>query len=113
MREIVGLYLTPPTQALTRSVDEKSQIQDLGREQPVLPMLPSSPERQTHSYIWSEATSLFAALDSASDFVIRKCYKRHRAVELLDFLKKIDANVPAGLDIHIALEIIALSQPLR
>jgi hypothetical protein len=49
-------------------------------------------------------TSLFAALDVASGFVIGKCYKRHRAAEFLNFLKEIDAQVPAGLDIHIVMD---------
>ena len=104
VRDIVGLYLSPPNRALVLSVDEKSQIQALDREQPVLPMMPGIPERRTHSYIRHGTTSLFAALDVASGFVIGKCYKRHRAAEFLDFLRQIDARVPQGLDIHIILD---------
>ena len=63
-------------------------------EQPVLPMMPGVPERRTHSYVRHGTTSLFAALDVASGFVIGKCYKRHRAAEFLDFLKQIDGNYP-------------------
>src|SRR4030088_2761379 len=104
VRDIVGLYLSPPNRALVLSVDEKSQIQALDREQPVLPMMPGVPERRTHSYVRHGTTSLFAALDIASGFVIGKCYKRHRAAEFLDFLKQIDARVPEGLDIHIIMD---------
>jgi transposase len=104
VRDIVGLYLSPPNRALVLSVDEKSQIQALDREQPVLPMMPGIPERRTHSYIRHGTTSLFAALDVASGFVIGKCYKRHRAAEFLDFLKRIDARVPDDLDIHIIMD---------
>lgn len=104
VRDIVGLYLSPPNRALVLSVDEKSQIQALDREQPVLPMMPGIPERRTHSYIRHGTTSLFAALDVASGFVIGKCYKRHRAAEFLDFLRQIDARVPQGLDIHIIMD---------
>ncbi len=104
VRDIVGLYLSPPNRALVLSVDEKSQIQALNREQPVLPMMPGVPERCTHSYVRHGTTSLFAALDVASGFVIGKCYKRHRAKEFLAFLKEIDANVPADLDIHIIMD---------
>jgi transposase len=104
VREIVGLYLSPPNRALVLSVDEKSQIQALDREQPVLPMMPGIPERRTHSYVRHGTTSLFAALDIASGFVIGKCYKRHRATEFLDFLKQIDAGVPDGLDVHIIMD---------
>ena len=74
------------------------------REQPVLPMMPGIPERRTHSYIRHGTTSLFAALDIASGFVIGKCYKRHRAAEFLDFLKQIDARIPDGLDVHIIMD---------
>jgi transposase len=104
VRDIVGLYLSPPNRALVLSVDEKSQIQALDREQPVLPMMPGVPERRTPSYVRHGTTSLFAALDIASGFVIGKCYKRHRAAEFLDFLKQIDARVPEGLDIHIIMD---------
>ncbi len=104
VRDIVGLYLSPPNRALVLSVDEKSQIQALDREQPVLPMMPGVPERRTPSYIRHGTTSLFAALDVASGFVIGKCYKRHRAKEFLAFLKEIDANVPDDLDIHIIMD---------
>ncbi|AYG58313.1 IS630 family transposase [Rhizobium jaguaris] len=104
VRDIVGLYLSPPNRALVLSVDEKSQIQALDREQPVLPMMPGVPERRTHSYVRHGTTTLFAALDVASGFVIGKCYKRHRATEFLDFLKQIDANVPPDLDVHIVMD---------
>jgi transposase len=104
VRDIVGLYLSPPNRALVLSIDEKSQIQALDREQPVLPMMPGVPERRTHSYMRHGTTSLFAALDVASGFVIGKCYKRHRATEFLKFLKEVDAQVPEGLDIHIVMD---------
>jgi hypothetical protein len=82
----------------------KAQIQALDREQPVLPMMPGVPERRTHSYVRHGTTSLFAALDVASGFVIGKCYKRHRAIEFLKFLKEIDAQVPEGIDVHIVMD---------
>ncbi len=104
VRDIVGLYMSPPNHALVLCVDEKSQIQALDREQPVLPMLPGIPERQTNNYIRHGTTSLFAALDIATGHVIGKCYKRHRSKEFLNFLKKIDANVPEGLDVHIVMD---------
>jgi hypothetical protein len=88
VRDIVGLYLSPPNRALVLSIDEKSQIQALDREQPVLPMMPGVPERRTHSYARHGTTTLFAALDVASGFIIGKCYKRHRAVEFLKFPKR-------------------------
>ncbi len=104
VRDIVGLYLSPPDRALVLCVDEKSQIQALDREQPVLPMMPGMAERRTYNYVRHGTTSLFAALDVATGFVIGKCYRRHRAREFLDFLKQIDARVPEDLDIHIVMD---------
>lgn len=104
VRDIVGLYLSPPNRALVLSVDEKSQIQALDRSQPVLPMMPGVPERRTHDYVRHGTTSLFAALDVATGFVIGKCYKRHRAKEFLAFLKEIDAKAPDDLDVHIIMD---------
>jgi hypothetical protein len=81
VRDIVGLYLSPPNRALVLGIDEKSHIQALDREQPVLPMMLGVPERRTHSYVRHGTTSRFAALDVASGFVIGKRYKRHRAAK--------------------------------
>lgn len=104
VQDIVGLYLSPPNRAIVLCVDEKSQIQALDREQPVLPMAPGVAERRTHTYIRHGTTSLFAALDIATGAVIAKCYKRHRAAEFLDFLKQIDRQIPDGLDVHIVMD---------
>jgi transposase/transposase-like protein len=104
IRDVVVLYLSPPNRALVLSVDEKSQIQALDREQPILPMMPGVPERRTYSYVRHGTTSLFAALDVGSGFVIGKCYKRHRAAEFLDFIKQLDAQVPKDLDVHIIMD---------
>ena len=116
VRDIIGLYMSPPDRALVLCVDEsehgaplvranmRTQIQALDRTQPVLPMLPGIPERRTHDYKRNGTTSLFAALDVATGAVIGKCYRRHRAREFLDFLKVIDRNVPDGLDIHIVMD---------
>ncbi len=99
VQDIVGLYMAPPTRAIVLCVDEKSQIQALDREQPVLPMAPGVPERRTHTYIRHGAISLFAALDIATGAVIG-----HRATEFLDFLKKIDAAMPDGPDVHLVMD---------
>ena len=104
VRDIVGLYLTPPERALVLCVDEKSQIQALDRTQPLLPMRPGQPERRSHDYTRHGTTSLFAALDIATGKVIGKCYPRHRAAEFLKFLREIEAAVPEGLDIHLVMD---------
>lgn len=104
VRDIVGLYMSPPTNALVLCIDEKSQIQALNRTQPVLPMRPGQIERQAHEYQRNGVTSLFAALDVATGNVIGKCYKRHRSIEFKNFLSHVDKQVPEGQDIHIILD---------
>ncbi len=104
VRDIVGLYLNPPTKAMVLCVDEKSQIQALDRTQPLLPLAPGIAERRTHDYKRHGTTNLFAALDLASGRVIGELHRRHRSKEFLTFLRTIEANVPATLDVHLILD---------
>jgi len=48
VRDIVGLSMDPPENAVVVCVDEKSQIQALDRTQPMLPLRPGKPARHTH-----------------------------------------------------------------
>jgi transposase len=104
VRDVVGLYMAPPENALVLAVDEKSQIQALDRSAPILPMLPTTPARMSHDYIRNGTTSLFAAFDVNSGSVIAQPYRRHRHQEFLRFLKLIDAAVPRDLDLHLVLD---------
>ena len=104
VRDIVGLYMRPPENAIVLCVDEKSQVQALNRAQPVLPLLPGRAEQQTHTYVRHGTTALFAALDVKTGKVIGKCHRRHRAAEFLKFLHQIEASVPSNLDVHIVLD---------
>lgn len=103
-RDIVGLYLDPPDNAVVFCVDEKSQIQALDRTQRLLPMDMDFPEARTHDYVRHGTTSLFAALNTATGKVIGACHRRHRHQEFLKFLKRIETNVPQGLDVHLILD---------
>lgn len=104
VRDIVGLYLSPPERAVVLSVDEKTQMQALDRTQPMLPLRPGQAERRTHDYKRHGITSLFAALEVRTGTVIGQCHRRHRSVEFRKFLAAIDASVPTDLDIHIVLD---------
>ena len=104
VRDVVGLYMSPPDHALILCVDEKSQIQALNRTQPLLPLRPGQAERRTPDYERHGTTTLFAALNVLSGKVIGECYARHRAVEFRKFLDRIDATVPANLDVHLVLD---------
>jgi transposase len=107
VRDIVGLYMNPPDNAVVLCVDEKSQIQALERAQPILPMSVGQPERRSHDYIRHGTTDLFAALDVATGKVLGKCYSQHRAKEFKRFLAEIDTAVPDEFDIHIVLDNLA------
>ncbi len=102
--DVVGLYRNPPEKAVVLCVDEKSQVQALDRSQPVLPMMPGMPERRTRDYARHGVTSLFAAFNIEDGTVISELHRRHRHQEYLKFLKKIDKNVPSGLDVHIVCD---------
>src|SRR5215471_2346656 len=104
VRDIVGLYLNPPDRAVVVCMDEKSQVQALNRTEPILPLAPGVPARQSHDYERHGVTSLFAAMDVASGVTISSCYRRHRHQEFLRFLNEVDENLPSGLDVHLVMD---------
>jgi transposase/transposase-like protein len=104
IRDVVGLYIAPPTNAVVFSVDEKSQIQALQRAQPILPMDFGQPERRTHNYLRHGTLDLFAALNVATGEVLTRCTAQHRAQDFVAFLRDIDASVEPVLDIHVVLD---------
>ena len=104
VRDIVGLYLSPPENALVICVDEKSQCQALERSQSALPLGFGYAEGYTHDYLRHGTLTLFTALDIATGGVLAQSKKRHRHQELLQFLRHIDANVPSELDVHVIMD---------
>ena len=104
VRDIAGLYLSPPERAVVLCVDEKSRIQALDRTQPVLPMRPGTPERRTWDCKRHGTASLFAALNVATGEVIGKCCRQHRSIEFKKFLAIIDKAVPEELAVHLVLD---------
>lgn len=101
VEDVVGLYLSPPANALVLSVDEKSQIQALDRTQPGLPIKRGRCATMTHDYKRNGTTTLFAALCTLTGHIIGACMPRHTHKEWLKFLKKIERECPADLDIHV------------
>jgi len=104
VEDVVGLYLNPPDRALVLCVDEKSQIQALDRTQPGLPMKKGRAGTMTHDYKRNGTTTLFAALNMLDGKVIGTCMPRHRHREFLQFLKQIDQQTPADLDLHLVVD---------
>jgi transposase/DNA-binding CsgD family transcriptional regulator len=104
LRDVVGLYLNPPDRALVLCVDEKSQIQALERTQPLLPLRPGIPARQTHDYTRNGTTTLFAALSMIDGKVIGDCMPRHRHREFIRFLQLIDVKTSPDLALHLIVD---------
>ena len=94
IRDVVGLYLHPPENAIVLCVDEKSQVQALDRTAPILPLRPGLPEKRTHDYVRHGTTTLFAALEVATGKVTDACFQRHRHQEFLRFLKQVAKAYP-------------------
>jgi transposase len=104
VRDVVGLYMNPPENAVVFAFDEKSQIQALERAQPILPMDIGQPERRTHNYIRNGTLDLFAALNVATGEVLARCKQQHRAQDFVAFLREIEASVEPGLEVHVVLD---------
>jgi transposase len=104
IEDVVGLYLNPPEKALVLSVDDKSQIQALDRTQPGLPLKKGHAGTMTHDYKRHGTTTFFAALNVLDGKVIGACMPKHRQDKFLKFLKKIDAETPSGIDIHLVVD---------
>jgi transposase len=103
IRDVVGLYLHPPQNAIVLSLDEKSQVQALDRTAPILPLRPGIPEKRTHDYIRHGTTTLFAALEVATGKVLDACYPRHRHQEFLRFLRQVAKAYPR-VQLHIVCD---------
>lgn len=102
--DVVGLYLDPPEHALVLCADEKTQIQALDRTQKGLPIHRGRCGTMTHDYKRNGTTTLFAAIDMAEGRLIGMCMSQHRHQEWIKFLKRIDAETPAGLDLHLIVD---------
>ncbi len=101
LEDVIGLYLSPPANAIVLSCDEKSQIQALDRTQPSLPFRSGRTKTVTHDYKRNGTSTLFAALNTATGHVISMCSKRHRHGEWLKFLRLIDRETPEHLAVHV------------
>jgi transposase len=104
IRDLVALYINPPVAAAVFAVDEKPQIQALNRTAPILPMLPTTPQRATHDYQRNGTCDLFAALEVATGKVITDIRARHTSVDFVAFLNKVNREVPTDLDVHVILD---------
>lgn len=113
LTDVVGVYLTPPQNAVVLCVDEKSQIHALERTQPGLPLKPGRCGTFTHDYCRHGTTTLFAALQVVEGRVLGQYYPRHRHQEFLKFLQHLDAQFPGELALHLIIDNYATHKPPR
>ena len=102
--DVIGLYLDPPVRSVVLCCDEKSQCQALERTQPGLPLKQGAVCTRTHDYYRHGTVTLFAALNYLNGKILAERAPRHRHQEWLGFLKKIEAQTPAGVDIQVILD---------
>jgi len=101
LEDVVGLYLSPPENAIVLCCDEKSQMQALDRTQPGLPMKKGRAGTMTHDYKRNGTTTLFAALNTLNGSVIGTCMPKHRHQEWIKFLNLIKHGVEPEKQIHL------------
>ena len=102
--DIIGLYLNPPVQAVILCCDEKSQCQALERSQPGLPLGQGHIQTRTHDYYRHGTVTLFAGLNYLNGKILAQRAPRHRHQEWLKFLKLVDQETPAELEVHLILD---------
>ena len=102
--DVVGLYLTPPENAVVFCIDEKTSIQALDRTQPGLPLKKGRCGTMTHDYKRNGTSTLFAALEVATGRVIGECYQKHTHKEFLKFIKQVESQTEEGKDIHVIVD---------
>jgi transposase len=103
VKDVVGLYLNPPEQAIVLSIDEKTQIQALERSQPPLPLRTGRAARHTHDYKRHGVLDLYAALEIATGKVTHRVTESHTGADFLRFMKKIARRYPRR-ELHIVLD---------
>lgn len=109
--DVVGLYLSPPDNAVVLSIDEKPAIQALERAQGYL-KLPNGKAFTgfTHEYTRHGTTTLFAALDIVTGQVKAGHYRRRRRKEFLSFMNEIVALYP-DQELHVIVDNLNTHKP--
>jgi transposase len=103
VKDIVGLYLKPPDNAIVLSVDETTQIQALERTQLPLPLRRGRAARHTHDYKRHGVLDLYAALNVATGEVVHACTESHTAADFLGFMRLVARQNPRR-ELHVVLD---------
>jgi transposase len=106
VQEICDLYTRPlADHEMVLCVDEKTSLQPRTRKTPTRPAQPGQPVRVEHEYERKGALNLFAAFDTRTGQVYGHTAERKRQREFIDFLEKLDREIPATITvIHVVLD---------
>jgi transposase len=102
--DVCGLYLSPPENAIVVSLDEKTSIQARQPIRKELPVEAGKPARREFEYNRHGVQALLAALLVHTGEVIGEVYDRNSRVEFLEFLNRLEAEIPAGKEVHAILD---------
>jgi transposase len=103
VKDVVGLYLNPPENAVVLSVDEKTSIQALERTQLPLPLRSGRARRHTHDYKRHGVVDLYAALEVATGKVTHRLSGSHKAVDFIGFMNRVVRAYPEQ-ELHVILD---------
>ena len=104
VRDVCGLYLSPPVNAVVLSVDEKTGIQAKQRIHPDQPARPGRLRRREFEYKRHGTAKLVAALDVVTGQVLADTIDRNDAVTFIAFLETINTTVDPNVEIHVVLD---------
>jgi DDE superfamily endonuclease len=102
--QVCGPYLKPPEGAIVVSIDEKTSIQAKQPVRPTIQAAPGRPERREFEYRRHGTVALLAALLVHSGEVKGSVYEHNSRIEFIDFLDRLEAQIPAGKQVHAILD---------
>jgi len=102
--EVCGLYLDPPEGTIVVSIDEKTSVQAKEPIRTELTLEPGRPARREFEYRRHGTVALLAALLVHTGEVKGQVYERNSRLEFLDFLELLEAEIPAGKQVHAILD---------
>jgi transposase len=102
--DVCGLYLDPPDNAIVVSIDEKTGVQAKEPIRTEIAMEPGKPARREFEYRRHGTVALLAALLVHSGEVLGNVYERNSRVEFLDFLERLEREIPGGREVHAILD---------
>jgi len=105
VRDVCGLYLNCPDNAIVLSVDEKTSVQAKERKHQDQPAQARRRKRREWEYIRHGTASLFAALNVHSGEVLAEPIDgKNDSKNFCEFLDQIEQTVDPTLEIHVVLD---------